>query len=164
MALYKPQLARLQSSARLRYRSDMADLMQSPCPDPFNLAAYVLEAGRHTPEKSALEVLGKAGQLWSYAQLISAVRGAAHGLLQAGLGAGDIVMLRLGNTADFPIAYLGAIAAGLIAVPTSSALTAGEITKMAASISPKAVLQDASITAPTAPDSMYIPLETLRSF
>ncbi len=103
-------------------------------------------------------------QRWSYEQLTKSVRGVATGLLQSGLRAGDIVMLRLGNTADFPIAYLGAIAAGMVAVPTSSALTSPEITKMATSIAPKAVLQDSAIAAPDTPRALQIPLATLRSF
>ena len=37
-----------------------------------------------------------------------------NNLLNAGLAAGDIILMRLGNTVEFPIAYLGAIAAGLV--------------------------------------------------
>ncbi|MGB7318168.1 MAG: class I adenylate-forming enzyme family protein [Planktotalea sp.] len=138
--------------------------LQTPCPAPFNLAAYVLAAGARAPEKTALEVLGDNPQIWSYARLTRAVRGVASGLLDAGLTSGDIVLLRLGNTADFPIAYLGAIAAGMIAVPTSSALTKPEITKMAQGIRPAAVLQDSGLAAPDLDDARTIPLETLRRF
>ncbi|MGH1577130.1 class I adenylate-forming enzyme family protein [Planktotalea sp.] len=134
------------------------------CPAPFNLAAYVLAAGQDTPNKIALEVLGKAAQSYSYERLTHAVRGVASGLREAGLKAGDVVLLRLGNTADFPIAYLGIIAAGMIAVPTSSALTRAEITKMSAAISPAAILQDEALAAPEAPDSKQISLDQLREF
>ena len=33
------------------------------------------------------------------------------------------MLMRLGNSVDFPVAYLGAIAAGLVPVPTSAELT-----------------------------------------
>ena len=141
----------------------MSHTIQTPCPAPFNLAAYVLAAGAKTPDHPALEVLGIAPQIWSYARLIAAVRGTSAGLQAAGLRAGDTVLLRLGNTADFPIAYLGAIAAGMIAVPTSAALSEAEITRMSASIGVDAVLQDAKISAPDAPQAKRIALNELRA-
>ena len=86
----------------------------APCPAPFNLAAHVLEAGGTTPDKVALAIVKPTGAArWSYERLIAAVRGTATGLLEAGLVQGDIVLMRLGNTVDFPIAYLGAIAAAV---------------------------------------------------
>ncbi len=101
----------------------------APCPAPFNLAAHVLAAGRATPDKIALQILGLTGaERWSHAALSRAVRGIGSGFLQAGLMPGERVLLRLGNTVDFPLAFLGAIAAGLVPVPTSSQLTAPEIT------------------------------------
>jgi acyl-coenzyme A synthetase/AMP-(fatty) acid ligase len=140
----------------------MQNTVQAPCPAQFNLAEYVLAAGIATPDKPALEVLGETVETWSYARLTKAVRGVATGLLDAGLNAGDIVLLRLGNTADFPIAYLGAIAAGMVAVPTSSALTVSEITKMATRLAPAIILQDSQITAPDLPDTPCLMLSDLR--
>ncbi|CUH77457.1 class I adenylate-forming enzyme family protein [Tropicibacter naphthalenivorans] len=121
----------------------------APCPAPFNLAAHVLAAGAATPEKIALSVITPTtSDDWSYARLIAAVRGTATGLLQAGLVPGDIVLMRLGNTVDFPIAYLGAIAAGIVPVPTSSQLTAGEVAKMVAHLAPKAILRAPDVPCP----------------
>jgi acyl-coenzyme A synthetase/AMP-(fatty) acid ligase len=56
--------------------------------------------------------------------------------------------MRLGNTPDFPIAYLGAIAAGLVPVPTAAALTAPEVGKIIAALEPSAILCDPSIACP----------------
>ncbi|MGR3479289.1 class I adenylate-forming enzyme family protein [Salipiger marinus] len=121
----------------------------APCPEPFNLAAHVLAAGAATPDKVALAILRLTGaERWSYARLIAAVRGTATGLLQAGLSPGDILLLRLGDTVDFPIAYLGAIAAGIVPAPTSAQLTAPEVAKMAAEISPAAVLRAPQVACP----------------
>lgn len=128
----------------------------------FNLAAYVLQAGAEQPDKIALSVLSETEtEDWSYGDLIQAVRGTATGLLDKGLVPGDIVLMRLGNTPDFPIAYLGAIAAGLVPVPTAAALTTDEVTKIIASLKPKAILQDPSVPCPASPDN--IDLTALRA-
>ena len=85
------------------------------------------------PDKTALSVLGKdQSDNWTYAQLERAVRGSATGLLASGLKPGDRVLLRLGNTPTFPVAYLGAIRAGIIPIPTSAALTGPEVTALTA--------------------------------
>jgi len=121
----------------------------APCPTPFNLAAYVLAAGQATPDKIALQVLGLTGaERWSYGALTRAVQGIGNGFLQAGLLPGDRVLLRLGNTVDFPLAFLGAIAVGLVPVPTSSQLTGPEITAMATQIAPAAVVAAPGIACP----------------
>ena len=120
-----------------------------PCPAPFNLAAHVLAHADDTPDKVALAVLRLSGaERFSYARLKQAVLGTGTGLLRAGLKPGDIVLMRLGNTVDFPIAYLGAIAVGLVPVPTSSQLTAPEVAKMIATLAPAAILQGPGIAVP----------------
>ena len=131
----------------------------TPCPAPFNLAAHVLGQAGVTPDKIALQVLG--GPALSYGALEQAVRGTGTGLLQAGLVPGDILLMRLGNTPDFPIAYLGAIAAGVIPVPTSSQLTEREVAGMVADLAPAVILHDPSI--PSAAGPRHIMLSELRA-
>ena len=112
-----------------------------PCPAPFNLAAYVLARAEERADRIALAVVGHSGaESWSYARLRAAVLGTAAGLRAAGLTEGDRVLVRLGNTVDFPLAFLGSIAAGIVPVPTSSQLTEREITALAGEIHPAAVL------------------------
>lgn len=124
----------------------------APCPAPFNMAQYVMAAGSATPDKIALQILRATGaERWSYARLIAAIRGTGTGLLRTGLEPGDRVLMRLGNTVDFPVAYLGAIAAGLVPVPTSTQLTAPEITRMAAIVRPKLVLAGDNVALPDHP-------------
>ena len=131
---------------RLRYRLGMT---HDPIPSPFNMAAHVLARAIDDPHKTALSVLGiDSTENWSYGEIEAAIRGAATGLLQTGLIAGDHVLLRLGNTPDFPIAFLACIAVGLIPVPTSSQLTVTEITAMAAGLSPKAIIAGDDISLP----------------
>ena len=115
----------------------------------FNLAAHALRHACRLATHPALEILGPTGaEVWSYAQLEAAVRGIGTGLLRMGLHPGDRVLLRLGNSAAFPLAYLGAIAAGLVPVPTASALTATEITRLALLIRPALVIADADVPRP----------------
>jgi acyl-coenzyme A synthetase/AMP-(fatty) acid ligase len=131
-----------------------------PCPAPFNLAAHVLRHADDLPDKTALSILdGPAARNWSYRALADAVRGTGTGLLARGLGPGDILLMRLGNSVEFPIAYLGAIAAGLVPVPTSSQLTTPEVGKIIEDLGPAAVLHDPAVA--TAPHDHTIPLHDL---
>ncbi|MDW4497805.1 class I adenylate-forming enzyme family protein [Sulfitobacter sp. D35] len=133
-----------------------------PCPRPFNMAAHVLAAGAATPEKTALMVLGATGsEDWSFARLRAAVLGTATGLLAQGLAPGDVVLMRLGNTVDFPLAYLGAIAAGLVPCPTSAALTPREVAAILEGLKPKAVLRDPAVAS--APHDTEIALGALQA-
>lgn len=121
----------------------------APCPRPFNMAAHVLRHASVTPDKTALELLGpKAVESWSYARLSQAILGTGTGFLNAGLCPGDKLLMRLGNNVEFPIAYLGAIAVGLIPVPTSSQLTAPEVAEIIRQIHPTAILQSPGIACP----------------
>ena len=124
-------------------------MMDFTDPSRFNLAGHVLRAGAATPDKVALAVLSLTGATrWSYARLIASVRGLAGWMLDAGLRPGDRLLLRLGNTPDYPLCYLGAMAAGIVPVATSPLLTGPEITRMAAQVSPKAVIAGEGIACP----------------
>lgn len=141
-----------------------ASLPIAPAPDRFNMAAHVLAHAEQLADKSALQILRPTGaERWSYARLAAAVRGAGTGFLRAGLVPGARVLLRLGNTPEFPVAYLGAIAAGLVPVPTSAQLTGEEITKMAAQITPAATVAGAGVALPDQP-GLVISEAELRGF
>lgn len=136
----------------------------APPPAAFNMAAHVLARADDLADRSALQIVGPSGaERWSYGRLAAAVRGTGTGLLRAGLVPGDRVLLRLGNTPEFPVAFLGAIAAGLIPVPTSAQLTAEEITKMAVQIAPAAVIAGEGISLPDTPP-MILSEADLRRF
>lgn len=128
-----------------------------PVPTPFNMAEYVLAAGLVQPEKTALEIISPQGrEIWSYAQITRAVQGIATGLTQRGLVPGDIVLLRLGNTVDFPLAYLGALAAGLVPVPTSSALTEREVHYILNTLRPRLTLHAPDVACPVTSDTLSL--------
>ena len=120
-----------------------------PLPERFNMAAHVLHRADELSDKVALAVLtlGKA-ERWSFARLKAAVQGTATGLLQSGPLPGDRVLIRLGNTVDYPIAYLGAIAAGMVPIPSSPQLTAREVDGIIKITKPKLILCGQDIPCP----------------
>ena len=121
-----------------------------PCPAPFNMARHVLEQScTRVPDRMALQIVSPRGaERWSYARLMAAVRGCGTGFLSQGLRPGDRVMLRLGNEVAFPVAFLGAIAAGLVPVPTSAALTQGEVARMAERVAPALIVAGDGVALP----------------
>ncbi len=125
----------------------------APCPAPFNLAAYVLGAAERTPSKVALEVLsapGAVAERWRYSDLHEAVTRTAGGLAALGIGRGDRVLIRIGNSSRFPIVFFAANALGAIPVPTSALLTTAEVSRIIASVAPRLVCLGAGLDAPEA--------------
>lgn len=114
------------------------------------MARHVLEVSvERFPDRMALQIISPRGaERWSYARLMAAVRGCGAGMLARGLRPGDRVLLRLGNEVAFPVAFLGAIAAGLVPVPTSAALTVAEITRMAAVVGPALIVAGDGVALP----------------
>ena len=101
------------------------------------------------PDRIALAILRLSGaDRWSYARLKSAILGTGTGLLRQGLAPGDRVLMRLENTVDFPIAYLGAIAVGLVPIPTSAQLTAPEVAGIIGTTRPRLILRAGDIACP----------------
>jgi acyl-coenzyme A synthetase/AMP-(fatty) acid ligase len=134
-----------------------------PCPAPYNLAADVLAAGEAHPGKVALSVIGPEGaQDWTYGALAAEVRGCGAALLALGLTPGQRVLMRLGNSVDFPVLFLGAIAAGLVPVPTSAQLTGPEIARMAAAVDPALIVAAKGVALPEAPGCPVIGMAALR--
>jgi len=134
----------------------------APCPTPFNMAAHVLSQADAQKSKVAVSVVS-SDRVTSlrYGELKAAVLGTGAGLLQMGLQPGERILLRLGNTLDFPIAYLAAIAVGLVPVPTSAALTEPEVARIVAELRPRLVLRDPSVSSAAGAPEMG--LNTFRS-
>lgn len=120
-----------------------------PVPDPFNMAAYVLGKAEQAPEKVALRIVGDdQATSWTYSALDRVIRSTATGLRETGIKPGDRVLMRLGNTPDFPIVYLAAILIGAVPMPTSTQLTVAEVTKIANETQPRLVISDGGVTCP----------------
>jgi acyl-coenzyme A synthetase/AMP-(fatty) acid ligase len=133
-----------------------------PCPAPFNMARHVLEGSvAHAPEAAALRVVqAEAAESWSYGRLEAMVRGCGTGLRRLGVQPGDRVLMRLGNVVEFPVLFLGAIAAGIVPVPTSAALTGPEITRMAGVIAPALIVAGDGVALP---DPLPCPVVTAET-
>jgi acyl-coenzyme A synthetase/AMP-(fatty) acid ligase len=117
-------------------------------PTAFNLAGHVL-ARAAALDKPALVLLHPdRDECLTYADLLLLAQGCATALLSLGLSPGDRILMRFGNGLAFPILYLGAIWAGLVPAPTSSALTASEITRLSALISPRLIVAEPGIALP----------------
>lgn len=123
-----------------------------PCPTPFNLADHALWSAEAAEDKIALAVMGPArAERWSYGRLRAAVLGMAGGLQAMDLPMGARILLRLDNSPAFPVAFLGAIAAGHVPVPTAAGLTPGEVTTLARAIGPDLILAEGDLALPEGP-------------
>lgn len=126
------------------------------------MAAYVLARAQALRDKVAVSVVSPHSiEALTYGDLRAAVLGTGTGLLRAGCKPGDKVVLRLGNTIDFPIAYLGALAVGVIPVPTSAALTEPEVAQIMNDMRPRIVLHDPDVAS--APGAPHMGLDALRA-
>ncbi len=97
------------------------------------MARYCLEeSAARASDKVALVIVRDATaspehvEQWTYRELEESVRRVAAGLLAAGLYPGDRLMIRLPNTSAYALLFFGALAAGIVPLPTSSQLTADE--------------------------------------
>ncbi|WP_226898402.1 class I adenylate-forming enzyme family protein [Mangrovicoccus algicola] len=127
----------------------MDDPALPPCPAPFSLARHVLAGAARDPDRIALAILRLTGsERWSHGRLERAVLGLAGAFAARGLPPGSRILLRLGNGVDFPLAFLGAIAADLVPVPTSPQLTAPEIARIAAELDPALIVAGDGIALP----------------
>jgi len=136
-----------------------------PCPQPFNMAQYVLNCAPALSDKCALSVVGNdTPQDWSYSQIEAAVRGCATGLLQMGLKPKARILMRLGNTPEFPILFLAAITAGLVPVPTSIQLTRHEVDNICNDLSPDLIVASDGVALPSHAPCPILDAQTLHSF
>jgi long-chain acyl-CoA synthetase len=87
----------------------------------------VRRAVRAQPDK--LAVVDGPTRL-TYAELDARVSGAAQALLDSGVTDGDRVALQLGTGVDFVLLYLGALRAGLVAVPVNPSYTPTEADRL----------------------------------
>jgi len=132
----------------------------SPPPALFSMAAYVLAHADRLGDKTALRIMDAAGggDSFDYRSLNRAVLGTATGL-RALVKPGGRIVLQLGNTPEFPIAFLGAIAAGIVPVSLSSALSEREYQDVVATIQPALEIRTAD--APETPNNA-LPFAALR--
>ncbi len=126
------------------------------------MAAYLLTHADGLSDKTALRIMkaGGGSDSFDYRFLKRAVLGTATGLLSL-VKPGERVVLQLGNTPEFPIAFLGAIAAGIIPVSLSNMLSEREYLDVVNTIQPALEIRAAG--APQTPRST-LSFAALRGF
>ncbi len=98
-------------------------------PERFNFAAHVLALNAGRAGKAAY--IDDAGSL-SYGELADRVQRFASGLAALGLRREERVLLLMLDTADWPVAFLGCLYAGIVPVCVNTLLTAADYAYMLA--------------------------------
>ncbi|MTH80220.1 AMP-binding protein [Paracoccus aestuariivivens] len=109
----------------------------------MNLAEKLLEPGLATPDRLAMSVVGLSrADRWSHARLRDTVLRIATGLAKAGLSRADHLLLPLSEHPDRAIAWLGAIAAGIVPVTVPLRQNDASIAQFAAQFPTATLLVD----------------------
>ena len=98
-----------------------------PPPQTFNFAQHLLAANVGRPAKLAF--VDDAGSI-SYGALDERVRRLASGLRALGVKREERVLLLMQDTTDWPVAFLGAMHAGVVPVAVNTLLTADDYAYM----------------------------------
>ena len=111
----------------------------------FNIGAACSDKSTETADAIAMIVEDdKFGtSQFTFAELSAQTNRFAQLLINLGVKAGDRVLIRLPNSLDYPIAFLGAMKMGAIAVPTSTLLTAEEVAYLAKDSGASVLVTDA---------------------
>ncbi|HET6164707.1 MAG TPA: AMP-binding protein, partial [Planctomycetota bacterium] len=92
-------------------------------PERFNVAAYLLALNE---QRGAVTAYIDDTRSLDYSELADAVRRCAAGLLALGLKREERVLVAMHDSIDFPVAFLGALYAGVVPVPVNTLLTADD--------------------------------------
>ena len=111
-------------------------------PETFNFARHLLEANAKRPDKVAF--IDDAGAL-TYGALDERARRLAGALKDAGVKREERVMLLMHDSADWPVAFLGALLAGVVPVAVNTLLTADDYAYMLEHCRAQAVLVSGAV-------------------
>ncbi|MDB5798205.1 MAG: uncharacterized protein JWP36_2107 [Paucimonas sp.] len=111
-------------------------------PERFNFARHILDTNRGRAAK--LAYIDDASQM-TYGEMDERVRRCAAGLLALGLRPEERVMLVMLDTVDMPVAFLGALFAGVVPVPVNTLLPASDFAYMLAHSDARAVIASAAL-------------------
>lgn len=105
----------------------MASITAAAPPETFNIAAHLLEANAGRAGKAAF--IDETGTL-SYGDLTQRCQRLAAGLRRLGLRREERVLLLMLDGHDWPVAFLGALYAGVVPVAVNTLLTADDYAYM----------------------------------
>lgn len=101
----------------------------------FNLVRYCLDRWALSPDRRrpAFSFLSADDSLrtWTFEEVLAEIERAGRGLLAAGCARGDRVLVALDHSPEYAFAFFGAVAAGLVPMPVSPALTREEVAFLA---------------------------------
>ncbi|MEQ6900444.1 AMP-binding protein [Nocardioides sp. YIM 152588] len=98
-----------------------------------NLASLLRQTAARLPEGTALV---RGDVTWSWRELDGRVDALAAALLEAGIGAGDVVMLHAGNCRDYLTVMVATWRVGAIITPTNAKLPPADVAKLAEVVRP----------------------------
>ena len=115
-------------------------------PELFNIGVACTDAHIGTEVEDRLAMIVEDDKLGTinatYGELARRTSQFAQLLRKRGVSPGDRVLIRLPNSLDYPTAFLGAMKAGCIAVPTSTLLTVDEVLYLAKDSGAKVMVMD----------------------
>ncbi|MCB2031586.1 MAG: AMP-binding protein, partial [Rhodoferax sp.] len=114
----------------------------APPPERFNFARHLLDRNRQRPDRIAY--IDDHGPM-SYATLDDRVRRMASALLAAGIRREERVLLVMHDCNDWPVAFLGAMYAGIVPVAVNTLATADDYAYMLAHSRAQAVLASGAL-------------------
>jgi acetyl-CoA synthetase len=120
-------------------------------PGYFNIGVACSDTHLNTPKANELAMIVEDDAFGTssitFAELAQRTDAFAQVLRNLGVQVGDRVLIRLPNSLDYPIAFLGAMKMGAISVPTSTLLTAEEVTYLAKDSGAVVLVTDAAAWA-----------------
>jgi acetyl-CoA synthetase len=124
-------------------------------PELFNIGVACTDAHLGSEVESRIAMVVEDDTLgttsMTYAELATRTSQFAQLLRKSGVNPGDRVLIRLPNSIDYPTAFLGAMKAGAIAVPTSTLLTTEEVLYLAKDSGATVLVMDKSFWPALAP-------------
>ena len=114
----------------------------SALPQRFNFGRHILDINADHPDRIAY--IDDATRI-TYGELDQRIRRCAAGLLQSGLRREERVLLMMHDTVDMPVAFLGALFAGIVAVPLNTLLPATDYAYMLEHSGARAVIVSAPL-------------------
>lgn len=116
-------------------------------PKSFNIGVACSDRHLGTPQADHIAMIVEDDTLGTsqitFSELSRKTDQFAQVLRNLNVQAGDRVLIRLPNSLDYPIAFLGAMKMGAISVPTSTLLTAEEVAYLAKDSGAKVLVTDA---------------------
>ena len=117
-------------------------------PEYFNIGVACTDRHLGTEQENHIAMIVEDDTLGTatitFGELARKTSQFAQALRGLGVKAGDRVLIRLPNSLDYPIAFLGAMKLGAISVPTSTLLTAEEVAYLAKDSGAVMLVTDAS--------------------